>query len=200
MTVTTWQAAATALTLLAWVLLLLSVSACCLLIIAGFRRLRRLRARQGGVPAGTTVVRQCRGEPALTFAAGLLDVGAELETALATVMPDAARTFVELEIAAQPGLAVRADPLGFHEIVTSLLLNAIGHTPCGRVLLTAVRLAGDIRIAVTDDGVPPSREVLARSLAEAEGWAALHGANLDIELQPGEGTTVAVRLPAPPLI
>jgi len=180
-------------------MLLLSVSACGVLILAGFGRLSRLRARPDDAPGTASVAGPRLEAEQACLAAGLLDVGAELEAALAAVMPHAARSLVALEIAAQPGLRVKADPLGFHEIVTALLLSAIGHAPCGRVLLTAARLAGEIRIAVTDDGAPPNRETLARSLGEAKRWAALQGASLDIELRPDEGTTVAVHLPVPPL-
>jgi signal transduction histidine kinase len=196
MSLTTWQSAVASLAGLAWVGVLLSVSVCGLLLVAGVGRLARIRARRDGTAIGPPVVAgPPSGPPARGH--GLLDVRAELGAALATVAPQAARQLVALEVAAHPGLVVQADRLGLHELVTSLLLNAIRHAPCGRVLLTASQLGGGVRIAVTDDGVPPDRETLAAALLAAERWAALQGATVDIDVRPGEGTTVAIRLPAP---
>jgi len=90
---------------------------------------------------------------------------------------------------------VQADKAGIQQTVTSLLLNAIRRAPCGRVLLTASPLAGGVRIAVTDDGVPPDRDTLVSALSTAEWWAASQGATMDIDSRPGEGTTVAIHLP-----
>ena len=194
MSPTTWQSAAPVLTLLPWVPLLLTVSVCGLMLITGFGRLARIRARRDGIaPQSPGVAGQGQGEAAC--AAGLVDVGTELRAALATVEPHAARQLIALEVASPPGLVVQADKAGIQQTVTSLLLNAIRRAPCGRVLLTASPLAGGVRIAVTDDGVPPDRDTLVSALSTAEWWAASQGATMDIDSRPGEGTTVAIHLP-----
>ena len=101
-----------------------------------------------------------------------------------------------LELAVQPGLAVRTDARAFREIVGDLLAHAIEHSPCGRVLLGALHTGGRVEITVSDDAAHADRALRASELRPAERLAALQGATLEIDARPGQGTIAVLRLPA----
>ncbi|UPG72871.1 HAMP domain-containing histidine kinase [Roseomonas gilardii subsp. gilardii] len=114
---------------------------------------------------------------------------------------------------------IRVDRTRFRQILDNLLSNAMRFTaPGGRVMLEASCHAGEgLRLRVRDNGVgiapedipralEPFRQVgdpLSRSstgtglgLPIAKGLAEAHGGSLQIESQPGVGTTITVQLPA----
>ena len=163
-------------------------------LLAGGFNGRRRRAAVGAT-AERTLPAPAGGPRPLT--ADHLDLEAELHAVLQAHDAKAIERHVRLEIAVQPGLSVRADPVALRGIVTDLLGNAIGHTAGGRVLLGAGRHGGRVRISVADDGAPVDRAEQEAHLRDAERLAALQGGTLEITVRQGAGTVVAVRLPEP---
>jgi signal transduction histidine kinase len=131
-----------------------------------------------------------------TLEAGVLDVVLETTAAMRQFESFAAERYVALELAVQPGLAVRTDARAFREIVGDLVAHAIEHSPCGRVLLGAVHIGGRVEITVSDDAAHADRALRASELRPAERLAALQGATLEIDARPGQGTIAVLRLPA----
>lgn len=175
-------------------LLGLSAITCGMLVFGGWRRRQELLARQDGgeflmdTPAAF-------GLGQMPFASGELDVAAEAREALHLMAAEAARHLVQLEFATQPDLSVHADRLALRAVLSELLGNAIRHTPGGRVLLSATRLGGRVQFAVIDDGAGPAAAVQEAALRETAQVVALQGGTIEVEVHPGEGTTVLVRLP-----
>ncbi len=132
-----------------------------------------------------------------SFGSSLLDVEFEAREALRQVDGLAAGNRVRLQIAIQPDLEVRADPHGFRRALIEMLENAIGHSPCGKVLVGGTVHGGRVQIAVLDDGQGPDRLAQEAALRTAERIVALHGGTLQVEPRPGQGTLVVMRLPAP---
>ena len=114
---------------------------------------------------------------------------------------------------------LRADPLRMRQILFNLLSNAIKFTPAGgRVEITAARAAdGSLRISVIDSGIGMSREEVDTAIEpygqvrndftrtrEGTGLGLplvkalvdMHGGQLEIDSEPGTGTTVTVVMPA----
>jgi signal transduction histidine kinase/CheY-like chemotaxis protein len=125
-----------------------------------------------------------------------------------------------LALASPPsGLAVRSDPLLLARILRNLVDNAIRYTERGAVRVTA-RADGDhvaIEVADTGPGIPAERRAevfrefvrlapdgaepgLGLGLAIVERLARALGHELELDSQPGRGTTFRLRAPrvAPP--
>ncbi|HEY3905200.1 MAG TPA: HAMP domain-containing sensor histidine kinase [Streptosporangiaceae bacterium] len=141
---------------------------------------------------------------------------------LAAIAATAASSLVESFEAANVTLVERlarvevlCDPLRMHEVVVNLLTNALKFTPAeGQVTLEA-RLdeeCGELRVTDTGIGIPPQelphiaeRFFRGRRSAEVAGsgigltivaeLVRAHRGKLDFASQPGQGTTVTVRLP-----
>lgn len=139
-------------------------------------------------------------------------LAAEKGVALTIDMPDA-----------PPGLALRGDEARLIQIVSNLVANAIRHTPAGgRISLDARLLSAApiVRLTVRDsgDGIAPERlpaifdrfvrdDVDASDsgtdgdarfglgLAIVKELVELHGGRIDVESQPGRGTTFTLDLP-----
>ncbi|HET6152687.1 MAG TPA: HAMP domain-containing sensor histidine kinase [Marmoricola sp.] len=120
---------------------------------------------------------------------------------------------VSLEVTAEPGSTVTADPVRIRQAVSNLVANALRHSPSGgTVSLLGVR--GSITIADTGEGIPaadvphvferfrradPSRNrrtggsglglAIVRQIAEA------HGGSVSLTSTVGSGTRVTIRLP-----
>jgi signal transduction histidine kinase/CheY-like chemotaxis protein len=116
-----------------------------------------------------------------------------------------------------PGLPrALADPTRVRQIVINLVSNAHEYTPAGgRVTLTADRIAGQVELAVADDGQGMSQDdldhVFDRFVRRDDGGGGtglglsivsslveLQGGSVDVRSRPGEGTRFCVRLPAEP--
>ena len=115
-------------------------------------------------------------------------------------------------------VTVVGDSAWLERLLLNLIDNALKYTPAGGRVVIAVSLDHErARIEVRDTGVGMTPEVLARAFerfyradaARSPGahgvglgltlvkWIAdRHHATIDIRSQPGEGTTVTVRLPA----
>lgn len=112
-----------------------------------------------------------------------------------------------------------------HEIrdaLTNLIFNAVDAMPAGGTLTVRTRVVGDdkssdnaqrVLVEVSDTGVGMSEEVRGRclepffttkgergtglGLAMVYGMAQRHGGNLEIDSEPGKGTTVRLHFPVP---
>jgi signal transduction histidine kinase len=171
--------------------MVLALTVAVVVVTAGWRRRRELLQRQGRpfVAARMELDRS-------TFAAGVLDVALEAMAVMRQFECFAAERYVALELAVQPGLAVRTDARVFREIVGDLVSHAIEQSPCGRVLLGAAHIGGRVQITVSDEAAHSDRALRASELRPAGRLAALQGATLEIDARPGQGTTVVLRLPA----
>lgn len=180
--------------LFVYALLGLSAITCGTFLLGGWQRQRHLqRAQAVGEPVATA--QPLFGLARAPFVGGVLDVTAEARDVLAQMAGEAARHLVQLEFAVQPDLSVHADPLALRGVLSELVGNAVRHAPGGRVLLSATRLGGRVQIAVIDDGAGPTAAVREAALREVAQVVALQGGTIDIEVHPGEGTTILVRLP-----
>lgn len=174
-----------------WGLYALAASA--VVLAAGWSRRREIMQRQGG-PA----IRSGMSLAPASLGSEMVDVLAEAASVMQRFESLAAEHFVALEVAVQPGLTVGANLRALQEILTELVRQAIEHSPCGRVLLGAAQVGGRVQIAVCDDAGNTDRALRASQLRQAQRWAALQGAILDIDVRPGQGTTTTLRLPAGP--
>src|SRR5256712_2069571 len=117
---------------------------------------------------------------------------------------------------AEPGLSVRADLTRFKQVLMNLLGNGIKFTPeGGRIELTANQADGEVRVEVRDTGpgIPPEEqkrifeafyrlpesgkatEGTGLGLAITQRLVELHGGQLGLESQPGQGSCFHSSLP-----
>jgi two-component system cell cycle sensor histidine kinase PleC len=113
---------------------------------------------------------------------------------------------------------IEADHRGLKQVVLNLISNAVKFTPEGGDIVVALSQLDDerVRVAVTDTGIGIAPEDLARlarpfeqvegqhskttqgtglGLALTKSLIELHGGELTMESQPGQGTTVSFDLP-----
>jgi len=131
----------------------------------------------------------------VAFEARELDVGAEVAGALAQFRNIAQRHHVELQITAQPRLAVWADPGALRQMLARMLAQAVERTPGTAVLLSAGWHGGRVQVTVTDDGPAGDHAALVGRLREVEQFAALQGGTLEIECWKLRGNRVVLRMP-----
>ena len=147
-----------------------------------------------------------------------VDLGDVIESALDVVRPAAVAKEIRLEtILATPPPPVSGDPSRLQQVLWNLLSNAIKFTPKqGRVQVRLGRVNSSVEIAVSDTGEGISPDLLpyvfdrfrhsdksARKygglglgLAISRHIVELHGGTIRAESAgPGEGATLAVRLP-----
>jgi hypothetical protein len=167
----------------------LSSTVCAVAVFSGWQRRSELLWRQGR-PGRADRFALSQGP----FESGVVDVAAEAHEVLRRFESLAAQQLVALEIAIQPSLTVRADQRAMREILGDIVARAIEQSPCGRVLLGAVRTANRVQITVSDDGAGIDRDLQASHLRAAERLAALQGATMEIDARDGQGTTVALRM------
>lgn len=148
--------------------------------------------------------------PAPQLALG--DIGTVLQDSLFLVRKQCQRQKVELResIAAQlPEMQMDADRL--KQVLLNLLNNSLDAMPDGGVLSVAVALtAGQLRISVIDTGIGiPAEQIplifepfytskgqgTGLGLAISYNIISDHGGKIDVESQPGQGTTVHITLP-----
>ena len=147
-----------------------------------------------------------------------VEIGATLEERVAAHRKAAAavRVSIDLEVAADAGRS-NLDPKALRRMLDALLDNAIKfNREGGTVAVSARRAGGAIEIAVADTGIGIAREDLAKlfkplaqldaglarrhggvglGLALARRLAELHGGTIDVESEPGKGSTFTLRLP-----
>jgi hypothetical protein len=99
-----------------------------------------------------------------------------------------------IDVAAEPGLLVRAPGDVLAEMAAELLALGVRAGPGGRFLFTASRHAGGVDIALSDDCAAEDaglRRSQARTLAQ---HVAMQGGSLKVITQAGQGTTMTIRL------
>ena len=127
--------------------------------------------------------------------------------------PFLAQHDAHLELRVGPGrIEALCDPVRVAQIVRILLDNAIAHTPSGtRIVVTARRETGMVRIAVRDDGDGIDPQALSRifepfytaddaqgsglGLAIASELAERMAGRMSVDSQPGD-TTFTLEIPA----
>lgn len=146
-----------------------------------------------------------------------LELGAHLQGIVAAFTPLAERRSIALELAAPPGsVEIWADPEHLEKVIANLLSNALKFTDPGGTVEVTLSLAEDAaRIAVRDTGAGIPGEALPRvfdrfyrgegpaaevrpgtgiGLALARELAHLHGGTLEVESEPGVGSTFTLAL------
>jgi two-component system sensor histidine kinase DegS len=108
---------------------------------------------------------------------------------------------VELDLAAADGLSETHRTVAFR-VVQEAVANILNHADPGRVTITAREGAGDIEIAITDDGRGFDADLPRPGIAEGhlgiaaiEERAALVGGRLTVTSAQGRGTTLLLVLP-----
>jgi PAS domain S-box-containing protein len=147
-----------------------------------------------------------------------VEIGAVLEERMAAhrQVAGARGLTMRLEVAADTGSA-ELDPSALHRMLDALIDNAIKFNREGGTVAVSARRAGvALEIAVADTGIGIAREDLAKlfkplaqldaglarrhggvglGLALARRLAELHGGTLEVESEPGKGSTFTLRLP-----
>lgn len=154
--------------------------------------------------------------PAAALPHGLVAVAPETQAVLAAANDFARNRFVELQMAVEPDLIARVDAAEYRIFLRHLLVAAIGRA-WGSVLVTAMRQADGVEIAVLDDGAAPSgapRYSFAQPTTQPPVQPTTHpttdppgqpggapavpqGGILTAHYQPQRGTTIRLRLPRP---
>ncbi|MGE0449553.1 MAG: response regulator [Vicinamibacterales bacterium] len=155
----------------------------------------------------------------MTLQLDTLDVRSELDTAWQSALELASARGIEFAVEGDERLPpLVADPFRLQQILGNLLTNAMKFTPeGGRVTLAAHAEGAEIVLSVQDTGIGIRAEDLPRLFREferlesgrvqrAEGTGLglaltrhlvdLHGGRIDVESEPGVGSTFSVRLPA----
>ena len=147
-----------------------------------------------------------------------VDISAELEEAVFLFRDKAQRAGIHLELVQRRSLPpVRGDGARIKQVFVNLLDNAVKYSRAGdRVRVEAARMSGGVQVVFSDTGVgiaPEHLPLVTRKFYQAEPAAGagiglalaveilrLHGGSLDIDSEPGVGTTVTVWLPTGPTI
>lgn len=125
---------------------------------------------------------------------GVLDVDEEIRAVVRSFETLRARRRIRLQLAIEPGLRVRMNRQRLHEILGAMLTHAIHGLDGGRVLVGAMMHAGRVQIAVIDEETAIDRETQQADLQPAIQMAAMQGASLELDVRPGEGSTLLLRL------
>ncbi|MGB3762256.1 MAG: PAS domain S-box protein [Ornithinimicrobium sp.] len=154
----------------------------------------------------------------LPLTVGLLDLPDLVEQIVAEQQPAAAHKEVALDIRTISGPRLRADSVRLQQVFSNVVGNALKYTPSGGSVVVTCELddpEGTWVVSVADTGVGiPADEVTRvfdaffRASSAAGGPAGTglglaitrlivqeHHGSVHVESQPGEGTTVTVRLP-----
>lgn len=140
-----------------------------------------------------------------------------LETAVESVMPQAAAKSIDLSVKAEDNAAVQGDPDRIQQILINIVANAVKFTPPkGCVTLSADADSSElVRLLVTDSGpgIPldmqnrifePFRQLRERpagsdgvglGLAISRTLARASGGDVSVESTPGNGATFVISLP-----
>jgi two-component system NtrC family sensor kinase len=166
--------------------------------------------------AGEVVVRLLDFSRVHPFSSQLVGIDSVVEEALELATPEAGLQGVEVVRHVLPTPPVLADRGLVRQAVLDALLRAVGGMPGGGRLTVETGPAAEgreVEIAVTDSGpaLPPDQlervfepDLSATAgaglgLAQAHAIAVRHGGRLVVTSEPGRGTRVAIRLPAPPV-
>lgn len=140
------------------------------------------------------------------------DIGALVRDTVESFRSQAETARVSLTTETKDVPSVDVDPARIRQVIGNLLSNAIRHTPSGGSVGVSVdKTEGKISVAVTDtgEGIPPELlpHVFERfvkgansngsglGLAIAHDIVKAHGGTTEIDSRPGQGTTIAFKLP-----
>jgi PAS domain S-box-containing protein len=144
-----------------------------------------------------------------------------LEQTVSLMKPRAETQNVSLQLDLPPELPlIQADPRSMEELFTNLVSNAVHYSPDGgKVLVSAVSHGDYLTVLVSDTGIgidaeeipkifdkfyrvkhPKTRQVVGTGLGLAivKGIVESHRGSIEVESQPGVGTTFRVLLPTIP--
>jgi len=144
-----------------------------------------------------------------------MDIAGALKSAVGLSTKRAQEGKLQIELKLDEGLGrIHADERRVKQIVFNLLQNAIAFTPPGgRITVAASRSGGEARISVTDtgQGIAPRAQATVFDRFEAKGsdgrrgaglglslvksFVQLHGGWVELQSEPGKGTTVTCHLP-----
>lgn len=143
-----------------------------------------------------------------------LDLRREVQEVVRLYAPTAPDHDLVVEAPDEP-VTVRGDPLRIDQVITNLVSNAIKFSPEGGPVEVAVALRGDEAVlTVADTGVGIAPEELSEiftsfrrsrpdvapgaglGLSVVRRIVAAHGGTIEVESEPGVGSTFRVRLPA----
>jgi signal transduction histidine kinase len=122
------------------------------------------------------------------------DAGAALRLALKRLSPLMANLSVQADIAASFGLMVRMRGAALVELLEEMLTVVVHAAPVSRILVTAAADGANISISMSDDIPNADQEVRRASVRGLMKRVAMRGGALDVDVQPGEGTTMTLRL------
>ena len=80
------------------------------------------------------------------------------------------------------------------ELLEEMLTAVVHAAPVSRILLTAAADGANISISMSDDIPNADQEVRRASVRGLMKRVAMRGGALDVDVQPGEGTTMTLRL------
>jgi two-component system, cell cycle sensor histidine kinase PleC len=147
------------------------------------------------------------------------DVVAMIEDALRLVAPRALEGGVRIARALPASLDVTADRRALKQVLINILANGVKFTPEGGQVTVAVKAAGGAtEIAISDTGIGIEASELPKlgrpfeqvenqftktrsgsglGLAISKSLVELHDGTIEIDSEPGRGTTVTIVIPAP---
>jgi signal transduction histidine kinase len=147
-----------------------------------------------------------------------VDLGAIVSEAVESFRPAATAEQVSLRSAGARGVLVDGDPRRLAQIVDNLVSNALKYTPGGGdVAAHTERRDGEVILEVTDTGIGIPSDDLPRlfsrffrtsaaqdaaipgtglGLAITQALVSSHGGVIEVDSEPGAGSTFRVRLPA----
>ena len=148
-----------------------------------------------------------------------IDVKAFLDRAASLFKHQAGLQDIAIEVRANNDLPpIRVDEARMLQVFGNLITNSLRYTPAGgKIMLTAQRVNGDVKIGVQDNGSGIDPEELpfifdrfhradksrhneegesGLGLAIVKALVELHGGTTSVESTPGQGTTIHLLLPA----
>ncbi|HEV7588171.1 MAG TPA: ATP-binding protein, partial [Longimicrobium sp.] len=154
--------------------------------------------------------------------ASSVSVGAVVEEAVLMVRPSATVKNQSLTVAAAAAITLRADPDRLRQVLVNLIGNAVKYTPPSGAIRIGARVAesdgrrwGVIEVADTGPGIPAEKlqaifqpyfrlphaetdapEGLGLGLAISRELIRKMGGDIEVDSEPGRGSSFAIRLPA----
>lgn len=157
------------------------------------------------------------GEVGLVMQRSELDLVPLVRDAVETARPSAERAGIDLRLETPDRLVVRADGPRLRQVVDNLVSNGVKYTePGGSVTVTARLSAGAVELVVADTGIGIAAaevpQVFTRFFRGGEALrkhipgtglglevvssiVTAHGGTIDVDSEPGRGTTFTVTLP-----